>query len=76
MGCLLIGASLPVYATVKNPPEGGTWNYGTETSGDKKFVWSNYVHPSKRHSSTVIIGPQNVKVWAEANFCQTLVQLI
>ena len=35
---------------------GGTWNYGTQTNGSTKHVWSYYIHPSKSHSSTAIIG--------------------
>lgn len=29
--------------------DGGTWSYGTNTS----IVWSNYLHPTRHHGSTV-----------------------
>ena len=48
-------------ATVKNVG-GGTWNYGR--SGN--HCWSHYVHPNKRHSATAIMGPDNIKKYANA----------
>lgn len=69
---LSIGLAAPAFATVVNVG-GGTWNYGTSVTGDQKYVWSNYVHPTKYHSSTAIIGSKNVKkfanatVWSNAN---------
>jgi len=61
---LSITAAAPAFATVVNVG-GGTWNYGTSVTGSSKYVWSNYVHPTKYHSSTAIIGPQNVKKFAD-----------
>lgn len=69
---LSIGAAAPAFATVVNVG-GGTWNYGTSVTGSSKYVWSNYVHPTKYQSSTAIIGSKNVKkfanatVWSNAN---------
>ena len=52
---------------VVNPPEGGTWNYGTEVNGNQKRVWSYYIHPDVRHHGEVILGPYPpVKVFAAA----------
>ena len=48
-------------ATVVNVG-GGTWNYGR--SGN--HCWSHYVHPTKRHSATAIMGPDNNKVYRNA----------
>lgn len=45
---------------------GGTWNYGTEIIGAQKHVWSHYVHPTKYHSATAILGPEEDKVYAVA----------
>lgn len=47
--------------TVKNVG-GGTWNYGH--SG--QHCWSHYVHNTKKHSATAIMGSQNKKVFANA----------
>lgn len=69
---LSIAAAAPAFATVAKVG-GGTWNYGTSVSGSSKYVWSNYVNPTKFHSSTAIIGPKNVKkfanktIWSNAN---------
>lgn len=62
---VLATAAAPAFATVANVG-GGTWNYGRTTSGSTKNVWSNYVHNSKRHSSTAILGAKNVKKFANA----------
>ncbi|GIP61998.1 hypothetical protein J32TS6_05530 [Virgibacillus pantothenticus] len=39
---------------------GGTWEYGTKTSGilkwKRKKVWSNYWHPNKTHGSSAQLG--------------------
>jgi len=48
------------------PAGGGTWNYGTETNGFTKHVWSYYIHPEKYHSSTAIIGSSQDKEYAIA----------
>lgn len=48
---------------------GGTWNYGSGTIWNplpRKSCWSNYVHPTKYHSSTAIIASNNVKRYATA----------
>lgn len=53
---------------------GGTWNYGTSIDNNgTKHCWSHYIHPTKTHSATAIMGAQNVKVrktpklWANAD---------
>jgi lactococcin 972 family bacteriocin len=53
---------------------GGTWNYGSSVdSSGTKHCWSHYVHPTKTHSATAIMGSQNHKVrktpkiWANAD---------
>ncbi len=40
-------------ATVVNPPEGGTWDYGVTPF---TTVWSNYYHGSRTHGSTACTG--------------------
>ncbi|MEU3767812.1 lactococcin 972 family bacteriocin [Amycolatopsis keratiniphila] len=52
---------------------GGTWCYGTESAGSgQKKCYSHYLHPTKRHSATAILGSrQNKKTanrgqWAKA----------
>ncbi|WP_199745536.1 lactococcin 972 family bacteriocin [Amycolatopsis sp. WAC 04182] len=52
---------------------GGTWCYGTESAGSgQKKCYSHYLHPSRRHSATAILGSrQDKKVvsrgqWAKA----------
>lgn len=46
---------------------GGTWNYGSAVAiWPPKTCWSNYVHSTKYHSSTAVIGQSNVKVYANA----------
>lgn len=61
---LAFGGATAAFATVANVG-GGTWNYGTSTSGSTKSTWSNYVHNTKKHSSTAIIADKNVKVTKE-----------
>lgn len=36
---------------------GGSWDYGTGIAGwEKKKVWSNYMHPDKKHHASCSIG--------------------
>jgi len=67
-GMLFIGSAIPAFATVAYPAEGGTWNYGSETVSGQKHGWSHYVHPSRYHSATAIVGSSNPKAWANANY--------
>ncbi|MFI0815475.1 lactococcin 972 family bacteriocin [Streptomyces sp. NPDC021115] len=51
---------------------GGTWSYGTGTDGAYKGCYSDYIHPSKKHSASIAIGGNTDKdvreadVWAKA----------
>ncbi|WP_237534907.1 MULTISPECIES: lactococcin 972 family bacteriocin [unclassified Streptomyces] len=45
---------------------GGTWSYGTIVNGSQKRCYSNYQHQTKYHSSTVILGSNTRKVFANA----------
>ncbi|ALO94523.1 lactococcin 972 family bacteriocin [Streptomyces olivaceoviridis] len=52
---------------------GGTWNYGTVADdGVFKGCYSNYIHPTKKHSASVAIASatdkdiQGADVWAKA----------
>lgn len=51
---------------------GGTWNYGTAADGALKRCYSNYIHPTKKHSASVAMGGatdkdiQNADIWANA----------
>jgi hypothetical protein len=68
VGVLTIGAAAPALAGTITNVGGGTWNYGTAFQPPWfKNVWSHYVHPSAYHSATAIGGPNNVKVYANAN---------
>ncbi|MEU8435959.1 lactococcin 972 family bacteriocin [Streptomyces sp. NPDC029216] len=52
--------------TVKNVG-GGTWSYGTAlASNGLKTCYSNYVHPSKYHSSTAVLAGGTDKKYANA----------
>jgi hypothetical protein len=43
---------------------GGTWNYGVSVDWTgTKHCWSHYVHPTRVHSATTVIGSQNRKVY-------------
>lgn len=58
---------------------GGEWHYGTQPhlvlgiEGLRKRVYSNYLHPTKLHSSTSMIGNESRRVeakkgyWSRAN---------
>lgn len=62
-----VGSAAPALATIENR-DGGTWNYGTAFQAPWfKNVWSHYVHPTNYHSATAIGGPNNVKIYANAN---------
>lgn len=45
---------------------GGTWDYGTETTGSQKHCWSHYNHPKNYHSSTAKVGTNVDKDYADA----------
>ncbi|MEV5337272.1 lactococcin 972 family bacteriocin [Streptomyces sp. NPDC052676] len=51
---------------------GGTWNYGTTRDGAYKGCYSNYIHPTKKHSASVSIADGTDKdirekdIWAKA----------
>ncbi|MEU9356303.1 lactococcin 972 family bacteriocin [Streptomyces griseoloalbus] len=51
---------------------GGTWNYGTSAALTGKNCYSNYIHPSVKHSASVAMASQtdkdiqNADVWAKA----------
>ncbi|MYS60623.1 MULTISPECIES: lactococcin 972 family bacteriocin [Streptomycetaceae] len=45
---------------------GGTWEYGSGIDGGSKSCWSNYVHPSLRHSATATIANAVDKEYADA----------
>lgn len=45
---------------------GGTWNYGSGISGVYKSCWSDYVHPTKYHSATAVIGSSTSKYYNNA----------
>ncbi|MEV4440331.1 lactococcin 972 family bacteriocin [Streptomyces sp. NPDC049577] len=56
----------PTVAPEEENVGGGTWSYGTGTVGTWKSCYSNYVHPSKRHSSTASMGSDVDKNYADA----------
>ena len=46
---------------------GGTWNYGSSSAGwNQKRCYSHYIHKTKRHSASVVIGSQEQTVYANA----------
>ena len=45
-----LGGSVAVASAAVQYPEGGVWTYGLGNGG----AYSNYYHPSKYHSSTVV----------------------
>ncbi|MGW5676038.1 lactococcin 972 family bacteriocin [Streptomyces sp. NPDC003860] len=46
---------------------GGTWSYGTAvTSSGYKRCYSNYIHPTVRHSATAVLASGTDKTWANA----------
>jgi lactococcin 972 family bacteriocin len=51
---------------------GGTWNYGTSAATTGKHCYSNYIHPTVKHSASVAMASltdkdiQNADVWAKA----------
>ncbi|CVO03297.1 lactococcin 972 family bacteriocin [Streptococcus pneumoniae] len=45
-----LGGGVSVASAAVQYPEGGVWTYGSGNSG----AYSNYYHPSKYHSSTVV----------------------
>lgn len=45
-----LGGSVAVASAAVQYPEGGVWTYGSGNDG----AYSNYYHPSKYHSSTVV----------------------
>ncbi|MGV9877828.1 lactococcin 972 family bacteriocin [Streptomyces sp. NPDC003006] len=61
----------PIQAKVSKG--GGTWNYGTSSAGlDGKHCYSNYIHPTKKHSASVAMASGTDKdirekdIWAKA----------
>ncbi|MEU7643125.1 lactococcin 972 family bacteriocin [Streptomyces huasconensis] len=52
---------------------GGTWSYGTSAVISGKKCYSNYIHPTKKHSASVAIASQTDKdiqaadIWANAS---------
>ncbi|MFJ2353565.1 lactococcin 972 family bacteriocin [Glutamicibacter sp. NPDC087673] len=71
-GALLLGGATAAHAAVSSPPEGGTWDRGTN------LVWSysKYFNQNKTHSSAVKDSSGNTKssgwvaknTWADARF--------
>ncbi|MFF4015447.1 lactococcin 972 family bacteriocin [Streptomyces sp. NPDC001843] len=59
--------------TPKVSKGGGTWNYGTALDGVYKVCYSNYIHPTKKHSASVSIADATDKdirekdIWAKAS---------
>ncbi|MCW3741863.1 lactococcin 972 family bacteriocin, partial [Burkholderia cenocepacia] len=45
-----LGGGVAVASAAVQYPEGGVWTYGSGNGG----AYSNYYHPSKYHSSTVV----------------------
>ncbi|MFF1714750.1 lactococcin 972 family bacteriocin [Streptomyces sp. NPDC058268] len=45
---------------------GGTWSYGTTVTAGRKRCYSNYMHGSKYHSSTAILGNVTDKDFADS----------
>ncbi len=45
-----LGGGVSVASAAVQYPEGGVWTYGSGNGG----AYSNYYHPSKYHSSTVV----------------------
>lgn len=61
------GSSVAVLSTVS--AGGGTWQYGSYISTwPPKTCYSNYVHNSRYHSSTAVIGASNTKSYANAGY--------
>lgn len=58
--------------TTKVKKGGGDWNYGTVADGVYKGCYSNYIHPTKKHSTSVAIANatdkdiRNANIWAKA----------
>lgn len=51
---LLFTGATTASAATAYPPEGGTWNYGTNTIGSNThIVYSTYYHPSRNHRTSV-----------------------
>ncbi|WP_147680108.1 lactococcin 972 family bacteriocin [Actinomyces ruminicola] len=45
---------------------GGTWNYNSFTDSGRKYCWSEYTHPTKRHSASAKMGNTTRKSTANA----------
>ncbi len=61
----------PLASTCLSPSSGGTWCYGwyaKEVSPGvvNKYCYSNYLHATKGHSSTVKLAGSTRRVWAAA----------
>jgi lactococcin 972 family bacteriocin len=65
-------ADAEILITPRESVGGGTWNYGTAADGLDKGCYSNYIHPSKKHSASVAIASltdketQPAGTWAKA----------
>lgn len=52
---------------------GGTWNYGTRAATTGTTCYSNYIHPTKKHSATAVKAGYTDKdirekdIWAKAS---------
>ncbi|CAL9603320.1 hypothetical protein SUDANB120_05487 [Streptomyces sp. enrichment culture] len=65
------GSLGPQDGSCTNPSSGGTWCYGTQTREVSpgvfnKYCYSNYIHWTKGHSSTVKIANSTRRAWAAA----------
>ncbi|MFE1781355.1 lactococcin 972 family bacteriocin [Streptomyces sp. NPDC059506] len=72
-------ASFPVNSSatsvtpmVSESAGGGTWSHGTVADGVWKGCYSNYTHPTKKHSASISIAAktdkdtQSAGIWAKA----------
>lgn len=70
IGAVLLALAVPT-AVLAASVGGGTWNYGVGYTGT--YGYSNYYHPSRLHSGTVVNGKKKVidqqypGVWAKAS---------
>ncbi|SMQ59446.1 Bacteriocin (Lactococcin_972) [Plantibacter sp. VKM Ac-1784] len=46
---LAVAGAGSAHAVTVNPPEGGTWSYGTDSPS--RGTWSDYLHHGSRHHS-------------------------
>ncbi|MGW6980620.1 lactococcin 972 family bacteriocin [Streptomyces sp. NPDC054932] len=63
-----VGSSRGAFApTASKSVGGGTWNYGTRAAALGTTCYSNYIHPTKKHSATAIKAGHTSKVIREAD---------